>query len=43
MPSGRPIDISEIEAQRSALLNSFYDLDGDHWEVLWMDPGFVQK
>lgn len=22
---------------------SFYDLDGHHWEVLWMDPGFVQK
>jgi hypothetical protein len=23
--------------------NSFYDLDGHHWEVLWMDPGFVQQ
>ena len=23
--------------------NSFYDLDGHHWEVLWMDPNFVQK
>jgi hypothetical protein len=23
--------------------NSFYDLDGHHWEVLWMDPSFVQK
>jgi uncharacterized protein len=22
---------------------SFYDLDGHHWEVLWMDPGAVQK
>lgn len=22
--------------------NSFYDLDGHHWEVLWMDPSFVQ-
>ena len=22
---------------------AFYDLDGHHWEVLWMDPGFVQK
>jgi len=22
---------------------SFYDLDGHHWEVLWMDPNFVQK
>lgn len=22
--------------------NSFYDLDDHHWEVLWMDPGFVQ-
>ena len=21
---------------------SFYDLDGHHWEVLWMDPGYVQ-
>jgi predicted lactoylglutathione lyase len=20
---------------------SFYDLDGHHWEVLWMDPKFV--
>jgi uncharacterized protein len=24
-------------------MNSFYDLDGHHWEVLWMDPGYVQK
>ena len=22
---------------------SFYDLDGHHWEVLWMDPSFVQQ
>ena len=22
--------------------HSFYDLDGHHWEVLWMDPSFVQ-
>jgi uncharacterized protein len=22
---------------------SFYDLDGHHWEVIWMDPSFVQK
>jgi predicted lactoylglutathione lyase len=22
--------------------SSFYDLDGHHWEVLWMDPNFVQ-
>ena len=22
---------------------SFYDLDGHHWEVLWMDPKFVQS
>jgi predicted lactoylglutathione lyase len=22
---------------------SFYDIDGHHWEVLWMDPSFVQK
>jgi predicted lactoylglutathione lyase len=21
---------------------SFYDLDGHHWEVLWMDPAAVQ-
>lgn len=23
-------------------LRSFYDLDGHHWEVFWMDPGHVQ-
>jgi predicted lactoylglutathione lyase len=23
--------------------HSFYDLDGHHWEVLWMDPAAVQK
>jgi predicted lactoylglutathione lyase len=22
---------------------SFYDLDGHHWEVLWMDPNVVQQ
>jgi predicted lactoylglutathione lyase len=22
--------------------HSFYDLDGHHWEVLWMDPSVVQ-
>ncbi|MGN6105331.1 MAG: VOC family protein [Kofleriaceae bacterium] len=22
---------------------SFYDLDGHHWEVMWMDPAVVQK
>jgi predicted lactoylglutathione lyase len=22
---------------------SFYDLDGHHWEVLWMDPQFVSS
>ncbi len=22
---------------------SFYDLDGHHWEVLWMDPAHVQR
>ena len=22
---------------------SFYDLDGHHWEVLWMDPQFAQS
>jgi predicted lactoylglutathione lyase len=21
---------------------SFYDLDGHHWEVLWMDPSIIQ-
>ena len=23
--------------------SSFYDLDGHHWEVLWMDPAAVQQ
>ena len=23
-------------------VRSFYDLDGHHWEVLWMDPAAVQ-
>jgi predicted lactoylglutathione lyase len=23
--------------------NSFYDVDGHHWEVMWMDPSFVQQ
>lgn len=22
---------------------SFYDVDGHHWEVLWMDPSHIQK
>ena len=22
---------------------SFYDLDGHHWEVLWMDPAVIQR
>ncbi|MDI1451345.1 VOC family protein [Polyangium sp. 6x1] len=22
---------------------SFYDLDGHHWELIWMDPAAVQK
>ncbi|KFE64912.1 VOC family protein [Hyalangium minutum] len=22
---------------------SFYDLDGHHWEVVWMDPASIQK
>jgi predicted lactoylglutathione lyase len=22
---------------------SFYDLDGHHWEVLWMDPAAIQR
>lgn len=22
---------------------SFYDVDGHHWEVMWMDPAHVQK
>ena len=21
---------------------SFYDIDGHHWEVMWMDPNYVQ-
>ena len=24
-------------------VQSFYDLDDHHWEVLWMDPAHVQK
>ncbi len=23
--------------------SSFYDLDGHHWEVLWMDPKGIQQ
>jgi len=23
-------------------VRSFYDLDGHHWEVLWMDPSAIQ-
>ena len=23
--------------------SSFYDPDGHHWEVLWMDPKHIQK
>jgi hypothetical protein len=23
--------------------SSFYDLDGHHWEVLWMDPAVIQS
>jgi predicted lactoylglutathione lyase len=23
--------------------SSFYDLDGHHWEVLWMDPAVIQR
>jgi predicted lactoylglutathione lyase len=23
--------------------HSFYDLDGHHWEVIWMDPAAIQK
>ena len=23
--------------------HSFYDLDGHHWEVVWMDPAAVQQ
>jgi predicted lactoylglutathione lyase len=22
---------------------SFYDLDGHHWEVMWMDPAVIQQ
>lgn len=25
------------------LSTSFYDLDGHHWEVVWMDPSAVEK
>lgn len=24
-------------------VRTFFDPDGHHWEVLWMDPSFVQK
>lgn len=24
-------------------VRSFYDLDGHHWEVFWMDPGAIQS
>ena len=24
-------------------VSSFYDLDGHHWEVMWMDPAALQK
>ena len=24
-------------------VRSFFDPDGHHWEVMWMDPSFVQK
>ena len=23
--------------------SSFYDVDGHHWEVMWMDPAAIQK
>lgn len=35
-PAGPPTDHGFMYAW------SFYDLDGHHWEVLWMDPGHVQ-
>ena len=25
------------------LSTSFYDLDGHHWEVVWMDPNAIEK
>ena len=24
-------------------VRTFYDLDGHHWEVMWMDPAALQK
>jgi len=34
-----------MEAQDQGFMygHSFYDLDGHHWEVLWMDPAVIQK
>ena len=33
-----------LEAQDHGFMysHSFYDLDGHHWEVLWMDPNAIQ-
>lgn len=33
-----------LEAQDHGFMysRSFYDLDGHHWEVLWMDPAAIQ-
>jgi len=25
------------------LAASFYDLDGHHWEVVWVDPSAIEK
>ena len=36
-PAGAPQDHGFM------YLRSFYDLDGHGWEVMWMDPGFVQS
>ncbi|KAB8167843.1 glyoxalase [Streptomyces sp. 3MP-14] len=34
--AGDPVDMDGMYGR------SFYDLDGHHWEVMWMDPAAVQ-
>jgi len=24
-------------------VRTFYDLDGHHWEIMWMDPAAIQN
>lgn len=31
-----------VQDQGFMYAHSFYDLDGHHWEVLWMDPAAIQ-